>query len=76
MGKPAAPNLSVVGGMLTGMLDGDYEVTLTDVRGQVVEKFHAASGLLQHPLAKGSHGILIANFKNSRGSAHIRLSRI
>jgi hypothetical protein len=75
-GKLMAPNLNIVGGMLTGMLDGEYDVTLTDVRGQVVEKFHAAPGLLQHSLAKGSQGVLIANFKNSRGSAHIRLSRI
>jgi hypothetical protein len=74
--KFMAPNLNIVGGTLTGMLDEEYEVTLTDVRGQIVEKFHAASGLLQHSLAKGIHGVLIANFESNRGSAHIRLSRI
>ncbi|MDB5104732.1 MAG: hypothetical protein JWP91_2421 [Fibrobacteres bacterium] len=72
----SAPNLKIVGGALTGNLDADYAVTLKDVRGQVVERFHAAPGALQHALTSGFHGVLIAELKNNRGAAHIRLSRI
>lgn len=71
-----APNLALIGGILSGNLDSDCEITLTDIRGQVVERFQAAAGALQHRVSGGNRGVLIAQFKNSRGTAHIRLSRI
>jgi hypothetical protein len=70
------PNLKVVGDALTGKLDASYDVTLTDVRGHVMEKFHSASGMLRHALAPGFHGVLFVELKNNRGNARIRLSRI
>lgn len=72
----SAPDLRIVGGAITGQLDAKYDVTLTDARGHVLEKFHAAPGAMRHALAAGFHGVLIAEMKNNRGTARIRLSRI
>ncbi len=72
----AAPTVKIEAGALVGQLDAAYQVTLTDVSGHVVEKFSAQQGKLIHPLAKGFHGILLAEFKSKRGAAHIRLNRI
>jgi hypothetical protein len=75
-GMITAPNVKLVGGELTGALDAAYDVTLRDVRGQIVERFHAEAGMLRHSLAQGFHGVLIAEMKSDRGVAHVRLSRI
>jgi hypothetical protein len=76
MGNSSAPNLKIVGGMITGNLDAAYDVTVTDVRGHVLEKFHGDAGNLQHVLATSSQGVLIAEMKNNRGVTHVRLGRI
>jgi hypothetical protein len=75
-GMLSAPNVKLIGGQLTGALDDAYDVTLRDVRGQVVERFHAEAGSLRHTLAAGFHGVLVAELKSNRGVAHVRLSRI
>jgi hypothetical protein len=70
------PNLKLVGGMITGELDGAYEVTLTDVRGRLLERFSAGKGLMRHGLTAGSPGIIIAQLSNNRGTMRVCLSRI
>jgi hypothetical protein len=70
------PDLRVSGGMILGSLESAYDVTLTDVRGQVVERFHSEAGSLRHAIPASARGVLIAELKNAAGVSRIRLSRI
>jgi hypothetical protein len=74
--KSPAPEMHLIGGVLTGVMDSDYEVTLRNVSGQIVEKFQGTSGAMRHALTSGYRGVLVAELKNNRGIARIRLSRI
>jgi hypothetical protein len=75
-GNFSAPQLKIVEGFLVGELDTQYEVTLKNIRGQVLEKFQNNPGVLHHAIANNLHGVLVAELKNNRGIAHIRLSHI
>jgi hypothetical protein len=72
----AAPSLKLANGTLIGSLDADYDITLSDVRGQVLEKFHGSAGNFRHALGNSAHGVLIADLKSKRGVAHLRFSRL
>ncbi len=72
----AAPSLKLMNGMLTGSLDTDYDITMTDVRGQIMEKFHGAAGNFRHALGRAPQGVLIAELRNNRGVIHLHFSRI
>jgi hypothetical protein len=71
-----APSLKLTNEALTGSLDGDYEITLSDVRGRVVERFHGGAGNFRHALANPAHGVLIAELRSPRGVIHLHFSRI
>ncbi|MEO7424040.1 MAG: family 16 glycoside hydrolase [Fibrobacteria bacterium] len=72
----AAPSLKLANGTLIGSLDADYDITLSDVRGHVLEKFHGSAGNFRHALSNSVHGVLIADLKSKRGVAHLRFSRL
>lgn len=71
-----APSLKLANGALIGDLDADYDITLSDVRGGIVEKFHGARGNFRHALGASAHGVLIAELRNDRGVFHLRFGRI
>ncbi len=70
------PNLEISQNALVGTLDLASDITIRDVAGHVVDKFHADSGNFQHALATKAQGILFVEFKNNRGVSQIRLNRI
>ena len=69
-------DLQVIGGELVGKLNADYDFTVRDVRGLVLERFHGGAGNLRHALAADARGVLIVELKNGSGNQLIRLSRI
>jgi hypothetical protein len=71
-----APSLKLANGALIGNLDAEYEITLSDVRGQVLERFHGSAGNFRHALSNPSHGVLFADFRSNHGMAHLRFSRL
>jgi hypothetical protein len=71
-----APSLKLANGELIGHLDADYDVTVSDVRGQVLEKFHGSAGNFRHALGNSSRGVLIAEFRSDRGATHLHFSRL
>jgi len=76
-GNPAAaPSLRLMNGALVGDLDKEYDITLSDVRGQVLERLHGTAGNFRHALSNPSHGVLIAELKGANGVARLRLSRL
>jgi hypothetical protein len=68
--------LKIAGGMITGTLETAYEITLTDVSGKMVERFHGEAGHLQHAVPASAQGVIIAELRNGRGIQRIRLNRI
>lgn len=72
-----APRLALVGNTLTGTVESETEVTVTDLRGHVVDAFRAQSGRFSRALPPETQGILVARIKNARGeAASLRLTRI
>lgn len=72
----SAPSLKLVNGALMGRLDADYDVTLADVRGQVLERFRGHAGNFLHALGGPAPGVLIAELKNDRAVIHLHFSRL
>lgn len=72
-----APSLKVIDGAVTGTLAADFDLTLTDLRGHVLDSFHAGAGEMRRALPSGFRGLVLARLVNSHGeSASLRLSRI
>lgn len=75
-GPAAAPALKLMNGALVGNLDAGYEITLADVSGRVLERFHGAAGSFRHALDGSARGVLIAELRNDRNVTHIHFSRL
>ena len=74
--RTLAPSLKLANGALVGSLDADYDITVADVRGQVLEKIHAPAGSFRHALGNAAHGVLIAELRSNRGVTHLHFSRL
>ncbi|MDB5051654.1 MAG: hypothetical protein JWO30_4725 [Fibrobacteres bacterium] len=72
----AKPKLTLSNGVLSGTLGAAYDVSVTDVRGHVLERFHSDSGNLNHTLTTPATGVLVVELKGHLGTEHIRFSRI
>ena len=75
-GAFAQSNLKLVDGILSGSIDTDYDFTVSDVRGHILEKFHGVVDAMQHALATNAKGLLLVELKSNRGIDRIRFSRI
>lgn len=74
--KSGRADLKLNGAVIAGTLPHDVDVTIRDVRGIVVETFHAAAGNLSHALAASARGVLFVELKGKHGVDRVRLSRI
>jgi hypothetical protein len=68
--------LTLSNGVLSGTLGAAYDVSVTDVRGQILERFHSESGNLSHTLTTSVKGVLVVELKSRLGTEHLRFSRI
>ena len=73
-GARMSHGIHVVFGMLTGSLNTDYQIVVSDLSGRVLEKFSGRAGSFRHPL--NSRGILLLQIKTAKDTEHLRVARL
>jgi hypothetical protein len=61
---------------LTGSLDRDHEITVSDLSGKVLEKFSGRAGAFRHVLATRTQGVLLLQVKTDQRTECLKVSRI
>jgi hypothetical protein len=75
------PDLKVYGieataSALLGAIDVDYQMTLKDMNGRMLESFSGHAGAINHAFRTSARGLMILEIKSARGIASQRISRI
>lgn len=71
-----SPELTVANGSISGALNGNYHITLRDLKGNRIESISASSGSFRHTLPQRLRGIFFVELKGDEGISRIRLTRI
>jgi len=61
---------------MEGYSDADFEITLRDLSGKIVERFSGLNGAFHHDFSTKTMGVLLMDFKTNRGVDHRRISRL
>lgn len=70
------PQLKITRHGINGYLNDAYDITITDVKGTLVDRFRSEKGNVSRQINYSTSGILIATLKNNHRSLHITLSNI
>jgi hypothetical protein len=70
--KKADYALRAVAGSLTGQMDLDHQVVVSDLSGRVVDTFFGKAGKVNYTLTTQAKGLLVAEIRTERGVGHLR----
>lgn len=70
------PVLKLSQGFLTGRLDAESDILLTDTQGRKVYAFRAGAGEMRHAIPANLRGLLFVELKNKYGVSRQRFSRV
>jgi hypothetical protein len=65
-----------VSGVLTGSVDADYAITVSDLSGRVLDTFNGRAGSFRHVLKPGLRGVFMVQIKTSHGVDYLRAARL
>jgi hypothetical protein len=69
-------DVRAISGMLSGNADANYEITVIDAGGRVVERFSGPAGRFSHALGSNAKGMLLVQIKTAHRTDYVRVTRI
>src|SRR6185369_6685769 len=73
--SPAIFSFAASAHSLTGTIDQDYAITVTDLRGRTVEEFSGKAGYVQHDFTSGAYGVLFLGIRTVSGLRSLTVVR-
>jgi hypothetical protein len=75
-GAASHRGIRAVDGALSGTIDADYEVVVSDSRGRMLESFSGSAGAFHHVLQTPAKGVLLVQIKTAHGMSALRMPRV
>ncbi len=69
-------NIQAVSNMLTGTIDQDYMIRVSDVSGRVLDRVNGRAGRVEYSLPQRGHGVLLVEVSSAQGVQNLRIGRV
>lgn len=69
-------DVSTSSGMLTGTIDQDYSIRVSDVGGRVLDQTYGRAGRVEYALPRRAQGVLLVEISSPRGVQNLRVSQV
>lgn len=73
---PVRYDVRTVANVLTGTMDRDYTIRVSDVSGRVLDRMNGRAGRVEYALPLRGQGVLLVEISSGRGVQNLRIGRV